>query len=59
MKCPDHPFTSMELTNWKPVTGLDPRLREFRCSECDTRIYKIPQGFECAQEVKDDKLQKR
>ncbi len=59
MKCPDHPFTSMKLTDWKPVPGLDPRLREFRCPRCDTRIYKIPRGFESAQEVKDVGIQER
>ena len=59
MNCPGHPDQVMELTSWKPVSGLDPKLRQFRCPKCDTRIYKIPVGFESAQEVKNVKLQKR
>ena len=57
MKCPEHPYRTMELTNWRPGRGLDQKLREFWCKECHMRIYKCPTGFEGAQEEVDAKLQ--
>jgi len=56
MKCPRHQEATMELTDWKPGEGLNPRLRMFQCPLCDTRVYKVPQGFELVQKVKDARV---
>ena len=58
MDCPKCLRHTMDLTDWKPPLGLDPKLRKFRCPKCDTRIYKVPRGFERKQEVKHGNLQK-
>lgn len=29
------------LTDWRPLDGLNPRLRQFHCSWCGVNTYKV------------------
>lgn len=49
MKCGVHLNTTLELTNWEPPQGIDPKLRQFECPVCHRFVYKVPTGFESAQ----------
>ena len=35
-------------TDWMPVVGLDPELREFKCSECGKVFYMVVMEAELA-----------
>ena len=51
MKCPNC-LKPMDITGWEAPQGMDPRLRQFKCSRCGEVVYKVPRGFEATQEVK-------
>ena len=40
-------------TDWKPPSGYDPNLRQFRCAECGGEFYKMLDDVELAQEFKE------
>lgn len=59
MKCPIHIDTTLELTDWKPPLGIDPKLRQFECPVCHRFVYKKPVGFESAQEPHPKPVERR
>lgn len=37
------------VTNWQPPVGLDPGMREFKCSHCGSLVYKVLSEKELAR----------
>jgi len=42
--------THCHTTNWEPVSGFDPCMKQYRCGYCSINFYQIP---ELNKEAKD------
>lgn len=42
-------------TKWKPPQGYDPRLREFKCTECGGVFYQLLNDKRLATELREER----
>jgi len=34
-------YSRMVATNWKPPSGINQRMRQFRCSSCSAEVFQV------------------
>jgi ribosomal protein L32E len=39
-------FSMAKMTDWRPPDGTDPKMREFKCSDCGYVFYQVRRDCE-------------